>query len=182
MGNSFSRDGSVTRVLEKVPIVGYGVAGVQALAGNPEHAKRALATSTNGLLTTAGAVGGMLVGGPVGAVAGGAAASQLGMVTEYAISTTITDKDVKGNVGEISLNRAVTDAVLGGASGLIGGGAGATAAGKAAGSVVLDTTVKTLTKTGFEKTAVIIAQNVGKNAAGAITTGGLASLAQGASK
>ncbi|KAK0671450.1 hypothetical protein QBC41DRAFT_354253 [Cercophora samala] len=37
------------------------------------HAKRALATSTNSLITTTGAVGGMVVGGPAGAIAGGAA-------------------------------------------------------------------------------------------------------------
>ncbi|KAK4649148.1 uncharacterized protein QC761_116455 [Podospora bellae-mahoneyi] len=182
IANAFSRDGIATRILEKVPVVGYGVAGVQALAGNTEHAKRALATSTNSLITTAGAVGGMVVGGPAGAIAGGAAASTIGLGTEYAISTTINDKDVKGDVGEVTVQRVVTDMAIGGVSGLIGGGAGATAAGKAAGKAAIEATASTLAKTGFEGAAKVIITNVGKSAAGAVTTGSLASLVQGASK
>ena len=44
MGNAVSRDGSVTVFCEKLPVVGYGVAAVQAISGNGEHAKRAVAT------------------------------------------------------------------------------------------------------------------------------------------
>ncbi|KAF9164133.1 hypothetical protein BGX21_000846 [Mortierella sp. AD011] len=118
ISDAFSRDGSVTCFLEKVPIVGYGVAGVQAIAGNTDHAKRALATSTGSLITTAGSVGGFMVGGPVGAAAGAAVASQVGMVTEFGISKTISDDNVKGNVGEISLKRALLGATMSGATAL----------------------------------------------------------------
>jgi hypothetical protein len=78
--------------------------------------------------------------GPAGIIAGGAAGgalgAQLGMVTEYGIATTIEDKDVKGDVGELSWKRAGTDALLGGVSGAVVGGAGS-AIGKAAGKTVI---------------------------------------------
>jgi len=93
-----------------------------------------VAASTNSLITTAGAVGGGLIGGPAGAVAGAAAASQVGMVTEWGIAKTIDNQDVKGDVGEISLQRAVTDAALGALTGVVGGGVGASAIGKEAGN------------------------------------------------
>ncbi|KAE9403523.1 hypothetical protein BT96DRAFT_1080185 [Gymnopus androsaceus JB14] len=71
----FTRDGAATCFCERFPILGYGVAGIQKLAGNDEHAKRALALTTNSTLTVAGGVGGFFVGGPVGAALGAAAAS-----------------------------------------------------------------------------------------------------------
>lgn len=131
ISDAFSRDGVVTTFCEKIPIVGHATAGIQALAGNSEHAKRALATSTGSLITTAGAIRGFIVGGPIGAVAGGAAAAQLGIAAEWGISTTIHDDKVKGDVGEVSLGHCAGEAVLGGASGLLGGG-GASAVGKQA--------------------------------------------------
>ncbi|KAJ4466678.1 hypothetical protein C8J55DRAFT_493012 [Lentinula edodes] len=100
---------------------GYGVAAVQLIKGNPDHAKRAAATSTNAIVTTGGAVLGSMTGaaagvvaGPpgifAGAVAGGslgsAAAAQLGMVAEYGLATSIGDAKVKAGVGEISWKRA----------------------------------------------------------------------------
>ncbi|KAF8644722.1 hypothetical protein AX16_008311 [Volvariella volvacea WC 439] len=60
----FTRDGAATRVFEKIPVVGHITAGVQLLSGNREHAKRALATSTNSLISTGGAVAGFMVAGP----------------------------------------------------------------------------------------------------------------------
>ena len=93
--------------------MGYGVAAVQAIAGNDDHVMRAVAVSTNSMLRTAGAVGDDFIDGPVGAIAGAAAASQVGMVIEWGIAKTIDNQDVKGDVGEISLQRAVTDATLG---------------------------------------------------------------------
>ncbi|CAF4910652.1 unnamed protein product, partial [Rotaria sp. Silwood2] len=73
MGSSFSKDGAVTKFVEKVPVAGYGVSAVHAIAGNQEHAKRAAANATNATLTTAGAIAGGIVGGPAGAMAGAAA-------------------------------------------------------------------------------------------------------------
>lgn len=64
----------------------YDVAAVQTIAGNDDHVMRAVTVSTNSLITTAGAVGGGSVGGPAGAIVGEAAASQVGMVTEWGIA------------------------------------------------------------------------------------------------
>jgi hypothetical protein len=58
----FDRDGPVTLFFEKIPVLGHATALVHVIAGNPEHAKRATATSTNSLITTACAVGGAAVG------------------------------------------------------------------------------------------------------------------------
>jgi hypothetical protein len=122
IADAFSRDGAVTRFTEKIPVVGLVTAAVQGIAGNGEHAKRALANQANSIITTAGTMGGFVVGGPVGAVAGGAFASSLGIAAEYGVSTTIKDDEVKGNTGDTSLKRFVTDAALSGAGGLIGVG------------------------------------------------------------
>lgn len=158
IANAFSRDGVVTTICEKIPVIGHVTAGVQALAGNPEHAKRALATSTGSLLTTAGAVGGFLVGGPPGAVIGGALASTAGVGTEHLISKTIDDPNVKGKVGDTSLERFVTDALLGGVSAMVGGG-GTGAVGKEL--------MKTLTKEGVKG----VGKEMGMNAAKAVAVG-----------
>ena len=47
VASSFHRDGATTRFCEKLPIIGYGVAGIQKIAGNDEHAKRAVATAVD---------------------------------------------------------------------------------------------------------------------------------------
>ena len=123
IADAFSRDGSATRFCEKLPVIGHVTAGVQLLAGNPEHAKRAAATATNSTLTTGGAVLGFMAGGPPGAVAGAMIGSTAGIASEYGISTTIDDKGVKGNVGEVSIKRIVVDGVLSGGTAFIPGGA-----------------------------------------------------------
>ncbi|RYO01820.1 hypothetical protein AA0120_g1 [Alternaria tenuissima] len=107
IADAFSRDGSATRFCEKLPVIGHVTAGVQLLAGNPDHAKRAAATATNSTLKAGGAAVGFAVGGPLGAVAGAAAGSMAGLGCEYGISTAIDDKDVKGDVGEVSLKRII---------------------------------------------------------------------------
>ncbi|KAF8320373.1 hypothetical protein DL93DRAFT_1836321 [Clavulina sp. PMI_390] len=124
MGNATSRDGAVTKFTEKVPVVGLVTAAVQAASGNGEHAKRALANQANSIITTAGTVAGFVVGGPVGAVAGGVLGSTAGIGAEYGISTTIDDENVKGDTGNVSVQRFVIDGALAGAGGVLGGGAG----------------------------------------------------------
>ena len=71
IADAFSRDGIATKFTEKIPVVGYVTAGVQAIAGNPDHAKRAFLQSS---VSTMGAVTGFVSGGPIGAVVGGVAA------------------------------------------------------------------------------------------------------------
>lgn len=50
--------------------MGYGVAAVQLIAGNPDHAKRAAATSTNAIVTTGGTVLGSMAGAAAGVATG----------------------------------------------------------------------------------------------------------------
>ena len=124
IAEAFSRDGSVTRIAEKLPVVGTFTACIQGIAGNEDHAKRALATSTNSLITTAGAVGGFFIAGPPGAVAGAALGSTAGIAVEHGLSTDIKDSNVKGDVGDMSLKRFVVDAAFAGSTAVIGGGGG----------------------------------------------------------
>ncbi|KAJ7785036.1 hypothetical protein DFH07DRAFT_907698 [Mycena maculata] len=187
--NAFSKDGAATTFMEKLPLVGHGVALVHVIAGNPDHAKRAAATATNSVITTAGAVAGGaigIVGGPAGVIAGasvgGALAAQAGMITEYGIASTIKDESIKGDVGEISLKRALTDGVIAGVSGLIGGGGGLTSAGKAAGKTAIEATGKALMKTGYESAGKVVLESATKEAAKHVTTASLASLTVGASR
>jgi hypothetical protein len=149
IADAFSRDGSATRFCEKLPVIGHVTAGVQLLAGNPEHAKRAAATATNSTLTTGGAVLGFMAGGPPGAVAGAMLGSTAGIGCEYGISTAINDEGVKGNVGEVSIKRIVVDGVLSGGTAFIPGGTAAIGtAGKEAAKQVASSAFKTGLVTG----------------------------------
>ncbi|KAF8644720.1 hypothetical protein AX16_008309 [Volvariella volvacea WC 439] len=112
IADTFSRDGSATRFLESLPIIGRITAGHKVAH---LHWRRVV---------------GFMVGGPVGAVAGGALGSAGGLGSEYGIAQTIEDKQVKGDVGEISLGRAAAEIVIGGAAGFMGGG-GVVGVGKA---------------------------------------------------
>ncbi|KAL6364101.1 hypothetical protein LRP88_03534 [Fusarium phalaenopsidis] len=124
IADAFSRNGSVTKFFEQIPVVGHVTAGIQALAGNTEEAKRALATSTGNLVSTAGAVGGFFVGGPPGAVAGGSLGGLVGTYVESGIAGSISDPSVKGDLGEVTAGKIITNVGLGGASGFLGGGGG----------------------------------------------------------
>ncbi|KAJ3909657.1 hypothetical protein F5879DRAFT_984492 [Lentinula edodes] len=129
MGNANSRDGSLTTFCERLPLIGYGVTAVQLIEGNPDHAKRAAATSTNAIVTTGGIFAGAVAGGSLGS----AAAAQFGMVTEYGIATSIGDAKVKAGVGEISWKRAGGDALIGAFTGAAGGAFGVPGVTRAAG-------------------------------------------------
>jgi hypothetical protein len=159
LSNAFSRDGVVTKFTARVPVVGLVTAGVQALAGNGEYAKRDLALQANSLLTAGGAAVGFAVGGPLGAIAGAAAGSSAGIGAEYGVSQTINDQAVKGNVGDVSVKRFVTEGALAGATAVIGGGG--------VGGVINQV------GTGFSKEAgkEIIKQGAGSALKTALTTG-----------
>ncbi|CAG8974791.1 hypothetical protein HYALB_00000403 [Hymenoscyphus albidus] len=102
---AFTKNGTITQFTEKIPLVGHLTATVQALSGNPSQAKRALATSTNGLVVAAGAVGGYILAGPPGSMVGGALGSAVGIGVEYGIAQTIKDMDIREMVGDVSLGR-----------------------------------------------------------------------------
>jgi hypothetical protein len=94
MGQAFSKDGDATVFFEALPVVGYVAAAVHGIARNDEHAKRAAAKCTNSSLVTIGTVGGGLVGGIPGAMAGGAAMAGVGIGSQYGVSEHIKDENV----------------------------------------------------------------------------------------
>ena len=134
----------VLNVVGSIPVVGHVTAGVQFIAGEKEGAKKSFAASTGNLVSTAGAVGGFLVGGPPGAIAGGAAGSALGGQLENKLN---------GKDFDFSASKLLTDAAIGGVGGLAGGG-GAGGLLKSAGSMigreVGKTTVKFAAGTGLK--------------------------------
>lgn len=82
MGNPFSKDGAVTRLVEAIPVVGPAVtAPVHAAAGNAAHAARNMVASFSGGVAA-------LVGGPLAAF--GANAAVIG-VDELFKATNISD-------------------------------------------------------------------------------------------
>ncbi|KAF9344425.1 hypothetical protein BGX34_005678 [Mortierella sp. NVP85] len=123
IADAFSKNGSVTKFCEQLPVVGHVTAAIQAISGNTE-AKRALATSTGNLVSTVGAVAGFCAGGPVGAVAGGSLGGLVGTFVETGIAGAINDPSVKGDLGDVTAGKIFTNVGLGGASGLLGGGGG----------------------------------------------------------
>lgn len=103
----------VLNIVSSIPVVGHVTAGVQYMTGDKEAAQKSLASSTGNLVGTLGAVGGFFVGGPVGAAAGGAAGSAIGGQIE---------RKINGQDLDLSAGTLLTDAALGGASGMLGGG------------------------------------------------------------
>lgn len=95
----------VLPIIEAAPLAGYIAAGVELAVGDKDGARRAAAASTGNLLSTAGAVGGFLVGGPPGAIAGGALANVLGGQVESAIN---------GNGLDLSVKKVGIDLAIGG--------------------------------------------------------------------
>ncbi|KAK0552677.1 hypothetical protein OC846_001831 [Tilletia horrida] len=104
---------SALDVVGSIPVIGHITAGIEYAVGDSERGRKALAASTGNLCGTLGAVGGFCVGGPGGAVAGGAAGSALGGQVESAIN---------GNGLDLDPTKIATDAVIGGATSMIGGG------------------------------------------------------------
>lgn len=76
-------------------MLGYAIAAGRGITGDHDRARRAAARSTNSTLTTLGAIGGGLVGGPPGVMAGGASMNAVGLASEHGISKHIQDKTVE---------------------------------------------------------------------------------------
>jgi hypothetical protein len=73
MGDAFSKDGEGTKILEKIPGVGLGVAAVQAAHGNHKEAERGAIMGAVTLSTAALGFGaGAVIGGMGGAIVGSA--------------------------------------------------------------------------------------------------------------
>lgn len=152
MGQEFGKNGSATRALESIPIIGYGVAAAQGLAKNFDEAKRAAAKCTNSNLAVIGGVAGGAVGGPAGAVAGAVLMKGAGIATEYGIGHNhIDNAEVRAQTVP-TLESATLDLALAGA------GAGAGAVGSTVVKEMTKTTVKQaggyLSKEGLKQCAL----------------------------
>ncbi|KAK0664634.1 hypothetical protein QBC41DRAFT_283636 [Cercophora samala] len=101
----FDRDGPVAKFFEGVPFVGFIVAGIQALAGNEEHAKRALAICANSSIVCCGILVGVWMGGPIGAALGAGLATPLGIFVETQIAGTIKDPQLLAQFEEATIGR-----------------------------------------------------------------------------
>mmetsp|Transcript_4080 Transcript_4080/g.5972 ORF Transcript_4080/g.5972 Transcript_4080/m.5972 type:complete len:781 (+) Transcript_4080:315-2657(+) len=137
MGHPFSKDGSVTQFFEHIPVIGYAVSAVQAIAGHPAEAQRAAARCTNETvkgITIAAAVALTPFEGPLAPAvwaAAGAAGDLAGQGIQAAIEEAYTDDDMKKEVQEEWDKDAggvavtlLTHIGIGAGEGLIAGGIG----------------------------------------------------------
>ncbi|KAI5067776.1 hypothetical protein GOP47_0018304 [Adiantum capillus-veneris] len=114
--NVFSRYEGLVHVLEEVPGIGLGVAAIYAVAGDHDHAMAALAINLNGIVTVAATSIGFVLGGPAGAMAGGAIGKAAGLGIQIGLSHFIHDPKLRSEVGDISATRFIIDVFLAGAA------------------------------------------------------------------
>ncbi|CAL1703199.1 unnamed protein product [Somion occarium] len=101
----FDRDGFFARFFERVPFVGFVIAGIQFLAGNEEHAKRALAFCANSSIVCCGIFVGALAGGPVGGAIGAGLMTPLGILVETEVAGYIKDPRLQAQFEEATVGR-----------------------------------------------------------------------------
>ncbi|KAK5997585.1 hypothetical protein PT974_02948 [Cladobotryum mycophilum] len=107
----WDRDGPFATFCEKIPFVGYVVAGVQEAAGNEDQAKRAVAHCTESTFVCVGSLVGMLVGGPLGSMIGKAIATPIGLIVESAIGGTIDDPRIRGQFEEATFGKILFETI-----------------------------------------------------------------------
>ncbi|KAA1478657.1 hypothetical protein DENSPDRAFT_845794 [Dentipellis sp. KUC8613] len=104
---SFDCDGQVTKLLEKLPLAGFAVAGIQASKGDEEWAKRAMGLCTARPTITIGVFLGCLVGGAAGGAISSALASPLGNAAEVLPKSTTKDDTLKAELEKVIIGRAL---------------------------------------------------------------------------
>ncbi|KAI0467785.1 hypothetical protein F4859DRAFT_506508 [Xylaria cf. heliscus] len=101
----FDREGAVTKFFERVPFVGFVVAGIHALAGNEEYAKRAVALCANSSIVCGGIIIGAWIGGPIGAALGAGLTTPLAILVETQIAGTIKEPQLQAQFEEATIGR-----------------------------------------------------------------------------
>lgn len=119
----FDREGAVTKFFERVPFVGFVVAGIHSIAGNEvclivlytaplslmhysqEHAKRAIALCANSTIVCGGILIGAFIGGPIGAAVGAALTTTIAILAETLIAGTIKDPQLQAQFEEATIGR-----------------------------------------------------------------------------
>ncbi|KAI0445135.1 hypothetical protein F4803DRAFT_509522 [Xylaria telfairii] len=103
----FDREGAVTKFFERVPFVGFVVAGIHSLAGNDEHAKRALALCANSSIVCGGIIIGTYMGGALGAALGAGFTTPLAILVETQIAGRIKDPQLQAQFEEATIGRYI---------------------------------------------------------------------------
>jgi len=103
-------------ILESVPGAGHVLAAANAAVGEPEHAKRMAAKSTNSAIEFTTTLAGSVAGGPAGAAAGSitgaASGALLGDTAEKGIADRIKDDGARKGAGGFNVEKVAGD-VLG---------------------------------------------------------------------
>ena len=118
VGKLIARDGSITKVAERMAIIGYIPTALHAINGNKDHANRGLAKATNATITATSGLVGFTVGGVAGGGTGGAMGAILGSVCEKAISTKIKDPNIKSECDQFTAQDAGYNIVFGAIGGV----------------------------------------------------------------
>ncbi|KAF7595958.1 hypothetical protein BBP40_004104 [Aspergillus hancockii] len=89
--------------LEEIPVLGYVIAGVDAIAGDDDEAIHAAAVCTYPTIVLAATIAGATFGGPLGAAVGSAIAQLAAPYVEAEIAKGISDPTMRGELTAVSL-------------------------------------------------------------------------------
>ncbi|KAL2837622.1 hypothetical protein BJX68DRAFT_249659 [Aspergillus pseudodeflectus] len=108
----FDPRGPFFRFLEDIPLLGYYIAGIDAMAGDEDEAKRAAAECTYSTMVLAASIAGGTLGGPLGAALGSAIATVAGKYVEAAIAETIEDPTLRAPLTGVSIYNILVSEVF----------------------------------------------------------------------
>ncbi|KAK3344757.1 Cyanovirin-N [Neurospora tetraspora] len=109
----WDRDGWAAKTFEGVPLLGFVVAGIHEIAGNHEHAARALAKCANSSVVCVGVVIGFMLGETMGSVIGAGIATPIGIWIETEIKDhLIEDPMLLAQFEEATLGRYIGETLL----------------------------------------------------------------------
>ncbi|KAI0308719.1 hypothetical protein OF83DRAFT_1288873 [Amylostereum chailletii] len=97
--------GPLATFFERVPFVGFVIAGLQLYAGNKEQGTRALTHCANSSIVTIGAGIGVFFGRPAGAALGAGLTTPIGIMAERLIASNITDPMIRARFEEATSGR-----------------------------------------------------------------------------
>ncbi|KAF4236305.1 hypothetical protein CNMCM8980_002949 [Aspergillus fumigatiaffinis] len=108
----FDLRGPFFEFLMKIPIVGYWVAGIDALAGDEDEALKAVAECTYSTVVLAASLAGGFIGGPLGAAVGTAVAAAAAPYVKAAIAQGISDPTMRAELTGVSIFKILTEEVF----------------------------------------------------------------------
>ncbi|KAL5042427.1 hypothetical protein BDW71DRAFT_211184 [Aspergillus fruticulosus] len=108
----FDLRGPFFEFLEKIPILGYWVAGIDAIAGDEDEALKAVAECTYSTVVLAATLAGSFLGGPLGAAVGSAVAAAAAPFMEAAIAQGISDPTMRSELTAVSIYKILTQEVF----------------------------------------------------------------------